>query len=1187
MVRLKRIVNLVKDTSTGAPFIVELVPSYTVQDELSGRIPNDGELAQLIVATLKEEVIKAVRDFTGWRRDKILDKVKGFLSADNGFDGKGFSTAVSLEALDVKHLLFAFENIQQSNDTVTIHDLEWNYQIDPNTIMSGGKAPDVPPTWANRRWYRETWKNQFHNGKEINCAAYALICLNSKKCNRPIPAKLAYTAKKAYLLQKELGWGSEVSFDELSKIVDLWSDKRVVLLDGCINTVKIHFTGKDYVPNGAKNILYLIHYQDFKKGVKHYAATKGAVDLRYKKNKAWCHACLIPYQRTTGHECDANVVEPYVYVKDKTKAVCRNCGLIGEHKCPLIQCRTCSVVYPKGTRYHRCAVELADRRGEKSMFHGDGNEQTAVCDGSFPAVLAYDLESVFVKTECSKEEIVGLVFDEDWRFDANAFASVERGHSYDRHKANLVFVRDVFTGQEWQWFGDDCLDQFLGFLSGYNDGNCQAWAHNGSGYDTRLIFEAVTKKFHLDPSKISQIMSGSRFMQLKVDKIVFRDSLRHLPGSLKSLAKDFCKDMLMKGDFPFMFNRVENYGYVGPIPGLEYFPVGNVRSDGDLKKLLDYHKSWEGREDWCFMDELVKYCKNDVLILADMLKKYHQICFDFSEQSPLGFVTGPGFVHSYCGNESFKQLCRDHEPPSVDDVEGYRDWIGRMAKENYWCVLSPYEHYFAANSLRGGRTENKAFRCILSEEDYQNGYRIGYTDVVSMYPSVQIDTQFPVGAPEIYVKDYAYWPCPEYHPNGFKCACLIKFKKAAFYRYGEVKVLDENMHDLVRRDDFFGIVCCSVTPPPDLIHPYFMQRDEVLEKNVGTLKFEDHQEIVVTSLELVEMLQYGYELADIHCYHKYHKGNFWKEPTLKLYLEKMLNSGPAPEMDVEKEEFVRPWKEKYGDEFAAMIEGSWGRWGKNPAMRKVFKIIMNSVWGKQAQRPVLPQSFLHSFKDSKEDIGIYFQNCDNDARRHMSTVMIGDEYMLNTCIDHKATPNLHGQYMPAACFVTAASRSKLYKEIYNLGSRALYMDTDSIIFKWKVGSGEYMPPEGTMVGEWETDGMIHEHGDIMEFVSFAPKTYGLKFRDGFTVIKAKGMSLSRATERQFNYDIMKEQVDLFLDGGNYEKLKVTQSGIAWNFKQGMKSVFSIKEIGIQPEHFKGDVKNGYIYPFGYRGWVDL
>ena len=228
MVRLKKIVNLVKDSSSGAPFIVELVPGYTVQDEVVGRIPNDGELAQLIVTSLKDEVVKAVRAFTGWNRTKIMDKVKGFLSADNGFDGKGFSTAVSLDALDVKHLLFAFENIQQSNDAVTIHDLEWNFQIDPNTIMAGGKAPTVPPTWAPRMRYRDTWEDQVYNGKRINCAAFALIRLTYRYNSAP-NLRIQRTLKKAYLLQKKLGWGDEVNFDELGSIVKLWPTKKLVL----------------------------------------------------------------------------------------------------------------------------------------------------------------------------------------------------------------------------------------------------------------------------------------------------------------------------------------------------------------------------------------------------------------------------------------------------------------------------------------------------------------------------------------------------------------------------------------------------------------------------------------------------------------------------------------------------------------------------------------------------------------------------------------------------------------------------------------------------------------------------------------------------------------------------------------------------------------------------------------------
>lgn len=1169
----KKLVNIVQDTSNGSPFIVEVVPQYTVQDQIANRIPNDTDLATMIAETLKEEVIKAVRRFNSWPRERILKNVKGYLIADNGDNNKNSTTSVSLKNLSVESLLFSFEHIQQSNLVITVHDLEWSYQLDPNTIQSGGTAPPVPPSWAPRKRYRDTWEEQMFNGVVINCAAFALTVL----ANSGLKIGYGKLRENALKLQRKLDWGSDVDFGELAKIVEEWPKVKVVLLDGKTSTVKIRFTGDEYVFDGKTNIFYLYHYQDFKLGLKHYAACESPLMKKMIVTYNWCHSCSVYYSRAKGHECDIGIVEAK---KNSSIKACKKCKVFGEHNCPLIQCSKCSVVYPRGSKeIHRCAIELKDKRGEKSWFYGDARSETSEANGKYPAILAYDLESAFEKVECSKREIVETLLDDDYRFDENAYNSVTYDFYYERHVANLVYVMDIFTGQEWQFFGDDCLSDFIDFLFSYNEGNCQAWAHNGSGYDTRLIFEAVVKKM-LNPQKISQIMSGSRFMELRVDKLVFRDSLRHLPGSLKKLAHDFCKDKLMKGDFPFMFNRKEYYDYIGPIPSLEYYPVAHVKTDDDLKKLLTYHASWKDREDWNFKEQLVAYCRNDVLILADILKKYHQICFDFSEQSPLGFITGPGFVHSYCGNESFRQITRDCPPPEMTDVDSYRAWLNHIAKEKYWCVLSPYEHYFAAKSLRGGRTENRSFRCVLSEEDYENGMRIGYTDVVSMYPSVQIDELFPVGAPTIFVKDVKYWPCPDHHPLEFSCHCGDR-KKKMFYRYGVIYDLVGDCYDLVNCEDFFGIVCCTVIPPKNIIHPYFMQKNEMMDKNIGSLLDEDHIEVVMTSLELKEMIQYGYQLVDIHCYHKYNKGNFWKEPTLKLYLEKMLNSGEAPKTDDDKEAFVKPWIEKYGEEFGDLIKDSWDRWGKNPAKRAVAKTMMNSVWGKQAQRPVLPKNFLFGFKESSDDIATYFRNCDSNARKHQSTVMIGDDYMLNTCIDLKAIPSLHGQYMPAACFVTAASRSKLYKEIWNLGKRALYMDTDSIIFTYKIGNDHYMPPEGSMVGEWETDGMIDKHGDIMEFISFAPKTYGLKFRDGFKVVKAKGMSLSRATENQFNYEIMKEAVEDFLNDGVTEKIKVTQSGIGWCLKNGMKSIFNLKEIGIQPEHFKGIVREGYIYPFGF------
>lgn len=51
------------------------------------------------------------------------------------------------------------------------------------------------------------------------------------------------------------------------------------------------------------------------------------------------------------------------------------------------------------------------------------------------------------------------------------------------------------------------------------------------------------------------------------EKIIFRDSLRLLPASLRSLGKSFNVDV-SKGIFPYNFVSKETINYVGPHPTL-------------------------------------------------------------------------------------------------------------------------------------------------------------------------------------------------------------------------------------------------------------------------------------------------------------------------------------------------------------------------------------------------------------------------------------------------------------------------------------------------------------------------------------------------------------------------------------------------------------------------------------------
>lgn len=129
------------------------------------------------------------------------------------------------------------------------------------------------------------------------------------------------------------------------------------------------------------------------------------------------------------------------------------------------------------------------------------------------------------------------------------------------HKPNLIIFKSVFEDDaEEVLFGEDCLERFLQYMLAVNNGRNILIAHNSSGYDARLILDAAVK---LDASiKINTVRRGLKFMELKLNNLIFRDSLLFLPSSLSMLAKSFSLPV-QKGIFPHMFNRVENYDYEG------------------------------------------------------------------------------------------------------------------------------------------------------------------------------------------------------------------------------------------------------------------------------------------------------------------------------------------------------------------------------------------------------------------------------------------------------------------------------------------------------------------------------------------------------------------------------------------------------------------------------------------------
>ena len=106
-----------------------------------------------------------------------------------------------------------------------------------------------------------------------------------------------------------------------------------------------------------------------------------------------------------------------------------------------------------------------------------------------------------------------------------------------------------------------------------------------------------------------------------------------------------------------------------------------------------------------------------------------------------------------------------------------------------------------------------------------------------------------------------------------------------------------------------------------------------------------------------------------------------------------------------------------------------------------------------------------------------------------------------------------------AAYTTAQARLKLFSYLHRLGDRALYADTDSVIFT-------------TKPGEWEPDldnylgGMTDEVPDkeIKVFITAGAKNYAYKLNDGSTCCKVRGITLNCKNLEKINFETISAMV---------------------------------------------------------------
>ena len=265
--------------------------------------------------------------------------------------------------------------------------------------------------------------------------------------------------------------------------------------------------------------------------------------------------------------------------------------------------------------------------------------------------------------------------------------------------------------------------------------------------------------------------------------------------------------------------------------------------------------------------------------------------------------------------------------------------------------------------------------------------------------------------------------------------------------------------------EFFGMIKCEIVPPSYLFHPVLPYRAQgklmflpcrTCAENLQQARCEHSDEERMLSgtwpsVEVVKACELGYSIVRMIEVWDFPEKSFhlfrgYIDTFLKIKQE--TSGWPSwCQTEDQKKQYIGEYDEKEGIKLdPTKIE-------KNPGLRALAKLMLNSFWGKFGQRDNMPQVEL--VKDPVR----YFKllNCQST---HVKNV----QFVNDECVevyyargdDFVSTSNKTSVVI--AAFTTAHARLKLYSVLERLQTRVLYLDTDSVIFTSQ--PNEWMPPLG-------------------------------------------------------------------------------------------------------------------------------
>ena len=372
------------------------------------------------------------------------------------------------------------------------------------------------------------------------------------------------------------------------------------------------------------------------------------------------------------------------------------------------------------------------------------------------------------------------------------------------------------------------------------------------------------------------------------------------------------------------------------------------------------------------------------------------------------------------------------------------------------------------------------------------GEKLRYYDFTSLYPYVNKYSKYPIGHPEILVG-------------------------------GE---LDTSL------DNYFGVAKVKILAPKGLYHPVlpvlfngkltFPLCAKCAEyQNTDPCACTDAERCLIGTWctpEIQMAKTKGYTIIKVYeVYHwaqtrqynpKTKKGGLFTEYVNTFLKIKQESSGwPRENMtSTEKDTYVQDYASHEG------IHLEHTKIKKNPGLRILSKLMLNSFWGKFGQKEDKTRQVLLT------DIGSFYRMLFDETKEvtnfhimNPSVIMMEykekDAFRLNSTVGN----------IFVAVFTTSWARLKLYGILDVVGSNCCYYDTDSIIYR----ELDDTPLLRTDVFLGDLTDELDEGDYIEEFVSTGPKSYAFRTHKGKATCKVKGFTLNYTNSLTINFESMK------------------------------------------------------------------